>query len=299
MRDPEEKPRQFAVRKKRDEYDEPAVRRRKLREEDEEPRRRRAFSEEDEEGDGKARPGFLSRRATLREREEAEDEEEKQSRTRFRRSRREEEDVEDDEEEEGEDEGRKAPKVVRIFAWIALLVILFALGYLGANYFFGLADRRGARVGDVYGSSSEVPKTQSPDAAAPAAAGTAAYDVYVPDGGKLTKRTIDIQKGLVEDDITKVASVFVDSLKETNALAGDASVLNVFRNGDCLYLDMSGAFQTSLKKLGADPGKLVVTGLVKTMKENFDPITRIKFYVDGKESVMKTPVDLTVPCEAN
>lgn len=298
MRNPEEKPRQFAVRKRRDEYDEPSVRRRPLRDEDEEPRRRRSFADE-EETDGKARPGFLSRRASLREREEQEDEEETNSRSRFRRGRQTEEYEEDDYGEEEEDEGRKAPKIVRIFAWIALLVILFALGYLGANYFFNMADRRGQRVGNVFGSSSDVTQAASSDSQAPAASGTAAYDVYVPDGGKLTKRSIDIQKGLVEDDITKVASVFIDSLKETNALANDVSVNNVFRNGDCLYLDMSPSFQSSVKKLGADAGKLVVTGLVKTMKENFDPVTKIKFYINGKESVMKTPVDLTVPCEAN
>lgn len=298
MRDPEERPRQFAVRKKRDDFDEPAVRRRKLRDEDEAPRRRRVFAEEEEENDGKASPGFLKRRATLREREQEEAEEAGQSRSRFHRGRQQEEEEEDYDEEE-EEEGRKAPRVVRIFVWIALLAILFALGYLGANYFFSLADRRGSRVGNVYGSGSEVQQAQSADTAAPAAAGTATYDIYVPDGGKLTKRSIDIQKGLVEDDIAKVASVFVDSLKETNALAGDVSVLNVFRNGDCLYLDMSGSFQASLKKLGADSGKLVVSGLVKTMEKDFDPVAKIKFYVDGKESVMKTPVDLTVPCEAD
>lgn len=299
MRDPEERPRQFAVRKKRDDFDEPAVRRRKLRDEDEAPRRRRVFAEEEEENDGKASPGFLKRRATLREREQEEAEEAGQSRSRFHRGRQQEEEEEEDYDEEEEEEGRKAPRVVRIFVWIALLAILFALGYLGANYFFSLADRRGSRVGNVYGSGSEVQQAQSADTAAPAAAGTATYDIYVPDGGKLTKRSIDIQKGLVEDDIAKVASVFVDSLKETNALAGDVSVLNVFRNGDCLYLDMSGSFQASLKKLGADSGKLVVSGLVKTMEKDFDPVAKIKFYVDGKESVMKTPVDLTVPCEAD
>jgi hypothetical protein len=39
----------------------------------------------------------------------------------------------------------------------------------------------------------------------------------------------------------------------------------------------------------------MLTGMVKTMTDNFAPVNKIKFYVDGKEVRDKKPVDLTAP----
>lgn len=293
MRNPEERPRQFAVKyKKGAEYDEPAVNRRGFDDEDE-PRRRRAFSDDDE-SEGKK---FFARR-TLRDREEEEAEESRSYRTARASRRKFEEEYDDDEEEE--DDRRKAPRIVRVFAWVALLAILFTCGYLGANYFFSWADKKGGpRVGDVYGSGSEVTQAQSQQSETTPTVGNATYNLYVPEDGKIIKRGIDIRKGLTEEDIEKVATIYIDGLKETNSLDNGVQLLNVFCSGDWLYLDMTSAFQKSMQTLGKEKGALVITGLVQTMKENFPPIKKIKFYIDGKESKVKTPVDLTQPWEIN
>ena len=283
MRDTDGRQRQFVVKSRREpEYDEPAV------------RRRRSFAEEDDEG--KARPGYFARRS-LREREEEEAEEARIS----QRSRRRVQEYDDgaDNDNDEEDEQRKAPKVVRIFSWIALLAILFAIGYLGANYFFSWADKKGGpRVGEVYGSGTEVTQSlrqaKSEDFASSA---SAAYTLYIPEDGKLTKRGIDINKGLTEDDIEKVVSMYIDTMKESNQLGAGVRVLSVFQSGDWLYLDMTADFQSSIKKLGKDKGAEIINGLVTTMAENFPPIKKVKFYAAGKESAMKSPVDLTQPWE--
>ena len=71
--------------------------------------------------------------------------------------------------------------------------------------------------------------------------------------------------------------------------------LNIFQSGDWLYLNMNGAFLESIKTLGADKSRIMLTGMVKTMTDNFAPINRIKFYVDGKEVSDRNPIDLTAP----
>lgn len=284
MRDTDGRQRQFVVKSRKEpEYDEPAV------------RRRRSFAEEEDEG--KARPGFFARRS-LREREEEEAEEARLSQRSRRRAQEYYDSVDNDDEEE--DEQRKAPKVVRIFSWIALLVILFAIGYLGANYFFSWADKKGGpRVGEVYGSGTEVTQSQNQaKSEEPVSSASTAYTLYIPENGKLTKRGIDINKGLTEDDIEKVASMYIDTMKESNQFGGGVRILSVFQSGDWLYLDMTADFQSSIKKLGKDKGAEIINGLVTTMAENFPPIKKVKFYIAGKESAMKNPADLTQPWES-
>lgn len=197
------------------------------------------------------------------------------------------------------DNHKRAPILVRVFAWIALLAIFFVCGYIGANYFFSWADKKGGpRVGRVLGSGSEIRQMQQ-DTSISSTSGNAKYKLYFPDGGKIITREIDIRRGMVEEDIEKVVSMYVDGLKETKMLDNTVNTLNIFRNGDWLYLDMTSAFQSSLKKLGKDKAMVVIGGLVKTMQDNFPPIKKIKFYIDGKDTSDKTPVDLTIPWGIN
>ncbi|NLX84598.1 MAG: hypothetical protein GXZ00_03135 [Synergistaceae bacterium] len=291
MRDPEEKTRHFIVRKKKEEdLDEPSVKRFSRQQRDYSPRERNRPDEEEKEN---LREGFFSR-FSGKDKSESEDE-----MMNDRSRKRDEDNYDDDEFEEEEDDSKKAPLLVRIFAWIALLAIFFVCGYLGANYFFNWADKKGGpRVGNVVGSGTEAAQI-SVSSNVSTGLRNAKYNLYIPEGKTFTTREIEIEKGMVEDDIEKVASVYIDGLKETKMLDNNVRVLNVFRSGDWLYVDMTGAFTSSLKTLGKDKAALVITGLVKTMKDNFPPIKKIKFYIEGKESSENTPVDLKSPWEIN
>lgn len=287
MRESEERrPRQFVVGERKD-YDEPTVRRRaggsyakdreEIRGEDEEERRQ-----------FRSAP---ARKSSLRDRES----EEPESRSSYSRRMKDTEYLEDEEEYET-DRGRKAPLLVRVFAWCALLAIFFACGYLGANYFFKWADKRGGpRVGDVVASSTEV--AQMPKTEGTASPLNASYSLYVPEDGTFKERAIDIKKGLPEEDMEKVISMYIDGLKEINMMGSGVRAQNIFRSGETLYLDMTSDFQKSVKSMGKDKASLALSGLLKTMNSNFSPINRIKFYIDGKELKDTTPVDLTKPWE--
>ena len=276
MRDPEERQRHFVIRDKKEEnYDQPAVRRRGLmREEDEE-------REEQEE-----KPRRPRARRTLREREMEEEEEVRSLRGSRKRKTMKRAEIDD------EEQRPRAPKIVRIFAWIALVVILFTCGYVATNYFFAWSDKQGGeRIGSVYGSGAEVAETAAQQEPAPS---SAQYSIYVPDGQSFQTRAIELKPGATrEDDMQKVLSMYIDSLKETKAMDPAVSVTNVFQSGEWLYVDMTAAFQSSIKKLGKDKAAQALNGMLNTMRDNFPPVKKIKFCVNSKEITEKTPVDLT------
>ena len=291
MRDPEERTRHFIIRKKNEDeiFEEPSERRFSAQQRDKVSPERMRAKEEDKES---LREGFFARFTGGSRMQEEKPKE---------RSRDSSDQGYDDDFEEyyEEDESKKAPLLVRIFAWIALLAIFFVCGYLGANYFFNWADSKGGpRVGNVVGSGTEARRvsTASND---PGGLGNVRYRLFIPEGASFTEREIEINKGMAEEDIEKVASVYMDGLKETQMLDNNVRVLSVFRSGDWLYLDMTGAFSASLKTLGRDRASMVLTGLVRTMRDNFPPIKKVKFYIDGKESGEKAPVDLTSAWEIN
>ena len=38
-----------------------------------------------------------------------------------------------------------------------------------------------------------------------------------------------------------------------------------------------------------------MTSLVRTIVQNFSPVTRVRILINGKDPELKTPVDLTMP----
>lgn len=248
-------------------------------------KRQKAEDTGDGHGEVSASRGYFVRRS-LRERDAEEE------RPVYSKSRQKPPEEFDDEDDYYEESGStKAPKLVRIFAWIALLAIFFTGGYVGANYLFNRADRGGVRIGGAVGSVAEVREgTGLPSAEG---LGEAEYKLYLPlAGGDFEERNIKIRKGLPEEDIQRILTVYTDGLKELAYFEPGVRVLNIFRSGDWLYVDMSGDFLKSVKALGKEKSTLALTGMVRTMQENFPPIKKVKFYVEGKESKDKNPIDI-------
>lgn len=282
MKEPDKRERQFVVRGKREyDYDAPAVRRRQtLREREEE--------EERLEKEERLSRGRAGRHAAKEEYEEEEIP---------RRGRRTPPVEEEEDGEEYYDEDRsKAPRIVRIFAWIALMVILFACGYVATNYFFSLSDKKGGeRIGHVYGSGSEVKEEEKPKPAQPAGK---KYVIYIPESGSLSQREVEInESGTKESMISRLLSLYIDSLKEKKVLDTAVAVNDIFQGGDWLYMDVTPQFQSSLKNIGKQNAELLLCGLTRTVQDNFPPLKKIKFYINSKEIKDKNPVDLTKPWE--
>ncbi|MDR1965917.1 MAG: GerMN domain-containing protein [Synergistaceae bacterium] len=227
-------------------------------------------------------------------------------------------------EEDEEDEApNRAPFIFRLLAWSSLVVIFFAIGYGATSLAFKWLDNKAATEGVprtppnlvVTPQEAETLLTQAgqgqqargstPAAVSGDAAPQAARDGYVtvtisiPDGDVFKTRQIRCADTLREDMIKLALAAYMDAMKEGKMLSAGASELNLFHSGDWLYLNMNGDFLESIKSLGAEKARVMLTGMVKTISDNFAPINKVRFYIDGKEVRDKKPIDLMSPWGIN
>lgn len=204
------------------------------------------------------------------------------------------------EEEDAGDAPKKAPFVFRLLAWASLIVIFFAVGYGATSLLFNWVDGRGAQrtPANLASTPQETERllaaAKSQDVAA-VSEQIVQCTLSIPDGTAFVTRQISCNAGLREDVMKQTLSAYMDAVKENQMLHPAAVNLNIFQSGDWLYLNMNRNFLDSLQSLGAEKARYLLTGLVKTMSDNFAPVSKVKFYVDGKEVLDKKPVDLTMP----
>jgi hypothetical protein len=218
----------------------------------------------------------------------------------------------------------RAPLIFRLLAWTSLVVIFFAVGYGATSLAFRWLDSRAYERGaarspanlvstpeelqNVLAQESQTRVLPPENAAAIASGGSASgltsenyvtVTISIPDGNTFKTRQIRCTNALREDTMKQALAAYMDAMKESQMLASGVQDLNIFQSGDWLYLNMNGEFLESIKKLGEEKSRVMLTGMVKTMSDNFAPINKIKFYVDGKEVRDKKPVDLTSPWGIN
>ncbi|MDR3166257.1 MAG: GerMN domain-containing protein [Synergistaceae bacterium] len=220
------------------------------------------------------------------------------------------------EEEDAEETHSRAPLVFRLLAWSSLVVIFFAVGYGATSLAFKWLDRNAYQKGTARtpvnlvntpeetrnllsrasGSRDNARNSAvSADLTAQESATYITVTISIPDGASFKTRQIRCAGALKEDTIKQTLAAYMDAMKESQILSAGVHDLNIFQSGEWLYLNMSGDFLESIKTLGAEKSRLMVTGLVKTMSDNFLPINKVKFYIEGKEVRDKKPIDLTSP----
>lgn len=203
-------------------------------------------------------------------------------------------------EEDDEEVVKKAPMPLRLLAWVSLIAIFFAVGYGATSMIFKWMDDRGGRrhpdnyVVNEREAEKLIAETKSADETA-VRDDSVLCTLSIPDGDAFSTRQIRCSGSIREDNIQQTLSAYLDAVKEGKLLDPAATSLNVFQSGDWLYINMNKNFMSSLKTLGASKSKLLLTGLVKTISDNFSPISKVKFYIDGSEIKDKDPVDLSMP----
>ncbi|EHM09410.1 sporulation/spore germination protein [Thermanaerovibrio velox DSM 12556] len=194
--------------------------------------------------------------------------------------------------EEGR-EGRKAPLPFRVIAWASLVAIFFGVGYGVTSLAFKYLDSGGRNVRGTVNSPEEVSvEGVSEDSASK----SDRYEVYLPSGTSLEGKEFKVSGVATDEEAMKgVLEFFMAELTSSGWMKGSVQVLHLFRSGEWLYLDLSSSFLEGLKALGKDRAQLVMTGIVKTVAENFPPIRKVKVYVDGQDVSDKSVVDLSKP----
>lgn len=194
---------------------------------------------------------------------------------------------------------RKAPLMLRLLAWCGVVLFCFVMGYMGTSYVLLLLDNpimlkpeasgtEGAQAGQ------NMAAILSPDNAELAADAKldmqkTTVTIHYPQNGSLSKDKVEVIAQTREDNISEI----VLTLLERSGLFGkDTYVKHVFRNVDTVYIDFSSPFLQALSAGGAKNGTLFITGIVHTMRDNFQPIEKVRFLVDSKIVTSGAPVDL-------
>lgn len=203
----------------------------------------------------------------------------------------------DETEEDYEEEGkRKTPLIYRTVVWISVVVLLFALGYWGTSLTLKFLDKRQIVGQQFVVSDPDEAKKIAEDTSSPALISQrSGFDIFVPREGALEQQSVSHVSGLLEDDVKEVISDLLETMRAENTISEQVRVLHVFRNGDQLYLDLNDRFVSVLEKLEASSANLVMTSVVRSVVHNFSPVVRVRFLINGKDPVLKSPVDLTMP----
>lgn len=198
-------------------------------------------------------------------------------------------------------ERERAPLLLRLLSWLGIILLCFVAGYLGTSWMMRSLNTRSLLKPESRVENREDLKTLTESEKARAALSGAKGDIqqislklyYLRDGG-LAEVSRPFVSGPQEDNIGDAVHALL-SLSGVDGAESGVRVLHVFRSADTVFLDFSSGFASALSKLGQRNSQFLVTGIVRTMQDNFPPIVKVRFLIDGAVSSGGAPIDLTVP----
>lgn len=191
-----------------------------------------------------------------------------------------------------DDAPKKAPIIYRFIAWSALILLFFGIGYWGTSFAVKFLNKKKVITqADVVQNREEISQALTSEGVS---GRKVSFPIYVPMSGEIVQKKIVVVSSLMEEDIQHVTQKIMEECGEPFR---GGTVLHVFRNGDTAYLDMNSAFLSALNTLGQETSTLFITGIVRTVKENFSPVTKVRFLVEGKVPQSGASVNLSVPWE--
>lgn len=194
-----------------------------------------------------------------------------------------------------EPEVKKAPLIIRLIAWAGVIVFCFVAGYVGTSLALRMLNKKDILLrSDVVGGREEAREAiEAGSGEIKVNARKVSFTVHFPSGGGIASEKQEILSGIMEDDIRQVFGKIITLTP--GKFSQDMKVLNIFRSGDTLFLNLNAPFTASLAKMGEKESTVFITAVVRTVTENFPPLTKVRFLVNGQVPAEGTPVDLTVP----
>ena len=197
---------------------------------------------------------------------------------------------------------KPTPLLLKILSWLGIILLCFVLGYMGTSWFMEFLNRKLLLKPENRIETQE--DLNELEEATQERRDSEALSV----GGDVQQVSLNLYH--VQDDaIGETRKSFISRTREDNirdaveeilALsnvpnAEKIKLLHVFRNDETAFLDMPGQFASALTSLGKRKSLLLLTGLVKTLQENFSPITQIRFLIDSKPPKSGGEVNLAAP----
>ena len=196
---------------------------------------------------------------------------------------------------------KDTPLMLRVLSWLGVILLCFVAGYLGTSWLMdALNEKLLLKPENRVENQSDLAKLNEAVEREREAAAARSGNVQ-----QISLKLYSVKNGRIAEPVRKS---FVSRLKEDNmaeavksvlALSGvpgvdKISVLHVFRSAETTYLDLSAAFVSALASMGQREGLLLLTAIVRTLEENFQPGVQVRFLIDSRSPSPGGPVDLTV-----
>ena len=196
---------------------------------------------------------------------------------------------------------KDTPLMLRVLSWLGVILLCFVAGYLGTSWLMdALNEKLLLKPENRVENQSDLAKLNAAVEREREAAAARSGNVQ-----QISLKLYSVKDGRIAEPVRKS---FVSRLKEDNmaeavksvlVLSGvpgvdKISVLHVFRSAETTYLDLSAAFVSALASMGQREGLLLLTAIVRTMEENFEPVVQVRFLIDSRSPNPGGPVDLTV-----
>jgi len=193
---------------------------------------------------------------------------------------------------QSEYERPKAPLMLRVLTWTGIVLLCFVGGYIGTSWLLKLLNQQDMLTQKEVVLTPEEAKSfvENERAATYSDVKKLTVNLWYPKDGTLVTEKFelipDVKEQEIKETLEKLFSVSKMFTKEV-------AVKHVFRNATTLYLNVTGPFIPMLSNAGQNQSKLFITGVVRTMKDNFPPISEVRFLVNGKITSAGSPIDLT------
>jgi len=192
----------------------------------------------------------------------------------------------------------KAPLMLRVLAWTGIVLLCFVGGYLGTSWGIKFLNQRDLLVQkDVVTTSEGVKNIINNQATENVTQKQDNLDVKkltvklsYPKDGTLISEAFELISGIKEQEIKETMEKLFSVSK---MFSKEVLVKHIFRNATTLYIDVSGPFIPMLSNAGQEKSTVFINGVVNTMKNNFPPISEVRFLVNGSVTTAGAPVDLT------
>ena len=197
---------------------------------------------------------------------------------------------------------KPTPLLLKILSWLGIILLCFVLGYLGTSWAVDFLNRKlllkpENRIENQEDlnefNTSEQERILNETLKSGTEVQQVSLNIYHVKNDTITEKRQNFVSKTPEDNIRDAVTEVISL--STMPQAEKIKLLHVFRLQDTAFLDMSGQFASSIESAGQRKSLLLLTSIVRTVQENFSPLSQVRFLIDSKPPKSGGTVDLAAP----
>ena len=199
-----------------------------------------------------------------------------------------------------DDEKKPTPLLLRILSILGVMLLCFVLGYLGTSWVVDFLNKK-----LLLKPENRIENQEDLSGFEESERSRAAKNA-ISSGGNVQQISVSIYH-VKDNAIAETRKNFLALTREDNIRdavneiilmsgvpnADKIKLLHVFRNNETAFLDMPGQFASALSSMGKQKSLLLITGIVRTLQENFSPVSQVRFLIDSKPPQSGGTIDLS------